>query len=190
MFKYSNKKEYPKTKKRYNTMVRKSQAALEFLTTYAWAFLVIIIMVGALAYFGVLSPSKLLPDRCNFGAEVGCNKDYLVVVNSEANTLTMRLENNAGAPITVTSATATTDVTSAGACTAQINDAAISSFPWASDVTITFNVDCVGAGASLGGDALVEKEKIKFNIEINYYPTAAGSSYAKTVFGDVFTTIQ
>jgi len=50
----------------------KSQAALEFLTTYAWAFLVIIITIAALAYFGVLSPSKLLPERCNFGPEFQC----------------------------------------------------------------------------------------------------------------------
>ncbi len=171
-------------------MHRKSQAALEFLTTYAWAFLVIIIMVGALAYFGVLSPSKLLPDRCNFGPEVGCSKDTMVVVNSETNTLTMRLENNAGAPVTITTGTVTTDVTTAGTCTAQINDAAISNFAWASDTAIIFNADCTGAGAGLGGDALVKKEKIKFNIEINYYPTAAGSTYTKTVFGEVFTTIQ
>ena len=165
-------------------MVRKSQAALEFLTTYAWAFLVIIIMVGALAYFGVLSPSKLLPDRCNFGAEVGCNKNFLVVNNINDNTLASRLENNAGSPITVTSATVTTDVTTAGTCTAQINDAAISNYAWASDATITFNADCTT------GTNLVEKEKIKFNIEINYYPTAAGSTYTKNAFGDIFTTIQ
>ena len=165
-------------------MVRKSQAALEFLTTYAWAFLVIIIMVGALAYFGVLSPSKLLPDRCNFGAEVGCNKNFLVVNNINDNTLASRLENNAGSPITVTSATVTTDVTTAGTCTAQINDATISNYAWASDATITFNADCAT------GSALVEKEKIKFNIEINYYPTAAGSTYTKNAFGDIFTTIQ
>ncbi len=165
-------------------MARKSQAALEFLTTYAWAFLVIIIMIGALAYFGVLSPSKLLPDRCNFGSEVGCNKDFLVVNNVNDNTLALRLENNAGAPITVTSATVTTDVTSAGACTAQINNAAIANFAWASDATITFNADCAT------GTNLVEKEKIKFNIEISYYATAAGSTYAKNAFGDVFTTIQ
>ena len=163
---------------------RKSQAALEFLTTYAWAFLVIIIMVGALAYFGVLSPSKLLPDRCNFGSEVSCNKDFLVVVNAAANTLTMRLENNAGTPVTVTSGTVTTDVITAGTCTAQINDAAIVNFAWASDATITFNADCTT------GNLLVEKEKIKFSIEINYYPARAGSTYMKTVFGEVFTTIQ
>jgi len=165
-------------------MHKKSQAALEFLTTYAWAFLVIIIMIGALAYFGVLSPSKLLPDRCNFGAEVGCNKDTMVVNNVNDNTLAMRLENNVGAPVTVTSATVTTDVTVAGTCTAQINDAAISAFSWASDTTITFNADCAT------GTGLAAKEKIKFSIEINYYPTAAGSTYAKTVFGEVFTTIQ
>ncbi len=171
-------------------MHRNSQAALEFLTTYAWAFLVIIIMVGALAYFGVLSPSKLLPDRCNFGPEVGCNKNTMVVVNIvggaavSPDTLTMRLENNAGAPITVTSATVVTDVTTAGTCTAQINDAAISNFAWASDTSITFSAYCST------GTSLVAKEKIKFNIEINYFPTAAGITYKKTVFGEVFTTIQ
>jgi len=171
-------------------MHKKSQAALEFLTTYAWAFLVIIIMIGALAYFGVLSPSKLLPDRCNFGPEVGCDKNTMVVDNSETNTLTMRLKNNVGAPVTVTSATVTTDVTTAGTCTAQINDAAISSYSWLSDAAIIFNADCIGVGAGLGGDALVAKEKIKFNIEINYYPTASGQTYGKIVFGEVFTTIQ
>ncbi len=165
-------------------MHNKAQAALEFLTTYAWAFLVIIIMIGALAYFGVLSPSKLLPDRCNFGPEAGCNKNTMVVDNVNDNTLTMRLENNAGTPLTVTSATVTTDVTTAGTCTAQINNAAIVNFAWASDTSITFNADCTT------GTSLVAKEKIKFSIEINYYPTAAGSTYAKTVFGEVFTTIQ
>ena len=167
-------------------MQKRAQAALEFLTTYAWAFLVIIIMIGALAYFGVLSPSKLLPDRCTFGSEVGCSKDFLVVDNvaTPANTLTMRLENNVGASITITSATVTTDVTTAGTCVAKINDNAISNTAWSSDETITFIVECTT------GTSLVPKEKIKFNIEINYFPTAAGLTYAKTVFGEVFTTIQ
>ena len=43
---------------------KKSQAALEFLTTYGWAFLVILIMIGALAYFGVLNPEKYPTDIC------------------------------------------------------------------------------------------------------------------------------
>jgi len=35
-------------------MNKKGQAALEFLMTYGWAFLVILVMIGALAYFGFI----------------------------------------------------------------------------------------------------------------------------------------
>ena len=111
---------------------RRSQAALEFLTTYGWAFLVILIMMSALAYFGVLNPSKLLPDRCNFGSEIRCNKNLMIINNaaSPGNTIVMRLANNFGTPVTVTSATVTTDVVTAGTCTAQIDNAAISNFAY------------------------------------------------------------
>jgi len=162
----------------------RSQAALEFLTTYGWAFLVILIMMSALTYFGVLNPSKLLPDRCNFGAEVGCNKNTMVISNVADNTLTMRLANNFGVGVVVTAARVTTDVTTAGTCTAQINNAAISAFSWQSDSTIIFNADCAN------GNLLVDKEKIKFGIEIDYYPASAGVGYSKIIFGEVFTTIQ
>src|SRR3990167_2852536 len=66
----------------------KSQAALEFLTTYGWAFLVILIMIGSLAYFGILNPSKILPDRCNFGPEFEC-LDYQI--SSTTGTFKLRL---------------------------------------------------------------------------------------------------
>jgi len=44
--------------------MKKGQAAMEFLMTYGWAILVVLAAIGALAYFGVLSPSKLLPNKC------------------------------------------------------------------------------------------------------------------------------
>jgi hypothetical protein len=44
--------------------MKKAQAAMEFLMTYGWAILVVLAAIGALAYFGVLSPSKLLPSKC------------------------------------------------------------------------------------------------------------------------------
>ena len=37
---------------------KKSQAAMEFLMTYGWAILVVLVAICALAYFGVLSPDK------------------------------------------------------------------------------------------------------------------------------------
>ena len=53
-------------------MHRKSQAALEFLMTYGWAILVVLVAVGALAYFGVLSPDKFLPAKCTLQSGIAC----------------------------------------------------------------------------------------------------------------------
>ena len=53
-------------------MARKAQAALEYLVTYGWGFLVILVVVGALAYFGLLSPSRYVPTKCEFGAQLEC----------------------------------------------------------------------------------------------------------------------
>jgi hypothetical protein len=47
--------------------MKKGQAAMEFLMTYGWAILVVLAAIGALAYFGVLSPGKLVPDKCTVG---------------------------------------------------------------------------------------------------------------------------
>lgn len=51
---------------------RRGQAAMEFLTTYGWAMMVILVMIGALAYFGVLNPTLLVPDRCVSSADFSC----------------------------------------------------------------------------------------------------------------------
>ena len=51
---------------------RKAQAALEFLMTYGWAILVVLVSIGALAYFGVLSPEKFLPAKCTLQTGITC----------------------------------------------------------------------------------------------------------------------
>ena len=51
---------------------RKSQAALEFIMTYGWAILVVLVAIGALAYFGVLSPDKFLPSKCLLQSGIAC----------------------------------------------------------------------------------------------------------------------
>ncbi len=53
-------------------MFKKAQAAMEFLMTYGWAILVVLVVIGALAYFGVLSPSTLLPEKCAFPISLTC----------------------------------------------------------------------------------------------------------------------
>jgi len=182
-------------------MLKRSQAALEFLTTYAWAFLVILIMVGALAYFGILSPSQLLPDRCNFGSEISCDKNRMVVNNENPSTLTMRLANSFGTPVVITRTNSTDTGTKVisdigiGSCEIAIDGVVfddegagppndVTEINWNSDTTITFSANCDG------GPTLVEKEKIKMSIEIAYYPATLDSTYGKIIFGEIFTTIQ
>ena len=47
--------------------MKRGQVALEFIMTYGWAILVVLVAIGALAYFGVLNPGKYLPEKCFFG---------------------------------------------------------------------------------------------------------------------------
>ena len=58
-------------------MFKKSQAAMEFLMTYGWAILVVLVAIGALAYFGVLSPDRFLPSKCQLPAGIACT-DFLI----------------------------------------------------------------------------------------------------------------
>lgn len=51
---------------------RKSQASLEYLTTYAWAFVVLIVSVGAIQYFGILDFQRYLPQKCTFTSQFKC----------------------------------------------------------------------------------------------------------------------
>jgi len=51
---------------------KKAQAAFEYLTTYGWAILTALVVVGALSYFGFLNPSNLLPNKCDFGNQMEC----------------------------------------------------------------------------------------------------------------------
>ena len=73
-------------------MAKKAQAALEFLMTYGWAFLVILILIGALSYFGVLNPTKFLPAKCTFSPEIKCT-DYKVGYDGTDVTLNLKLSN-------------------------------------------------------------------------------------------------
>jgi len=54
--------------------MKRAQAAMEFLMTYGWAILVVLIAIGALAYFGVLNPSRFLPASCTLIPGLSCDE--------------------------------------------------------------------------------------------------------------------
>jgi len=75
-------------------MNKKGQAAMEFLMTYGWAILVVIAAIAALAYFGVLDPSRLLPEKCEFPAGLDCVDKPSI--DTDASTVQMAMKNNIG----------------------------------------------------------------------------------------------
>ena len=155
-------------------MYKKSQAALEFLTTYGWAFLVILIMIATLAYFGILSPGKILPNRCNFGAEFQC-LDYQI----GATTFKMRLKNNVGEPIDVSALNLSTESVTAYTCTTPPSNPAA----WKSgEVKELSWTGCSGGG-------IVAGEKGKILVDVKYNSVSSGSTYAKQVKGEVYSAV-
>ena len=91
-------------------MNKKGQAAMEFLMTYGWAILVVLAAIAALAYFGVLSPGNLVPERTTFQAPIASLDS--AELDASDGTVEIAMRNNVGVPINLTG-TATGDCTAA-----------------------------------------------------------------------------
>ena len=164
----------------------KGQAALEFLTTYGWAFLVILVMIGALAYFGVLNPRRFLPEKCVFGTGIGTCDDY-AVESGTPGILKIQVVNGFGKNIMVREVDVPsgigTDCDSPvcqnyngplGTCP---DGTETNEVPWQSEDSMYFEVRCVEITAG---------DNIKVPVNIVYYESSP--IYLKTVHGDIQMT--
>ena len=50
----------------------KGQASIEYLTTYGWAIFALLIVLAVLFSSGILSPSYLISEECNFSNNLAC----------------------------------------------------------------------------------------------------------------------
>jgi len=164
-------------------MHKKGQAAMEFLMTYGWAILVVLIAIGALAYFGVLNPSRFLPNKCTFSAGVSCG-DF--ILDNSAENLVLRLTNNLGETVNIADgAVVVTNVESGVVCTEDVAFAGTpSTYTWQDGQTIagaTTNqlliTDCgiTTAGMPVG-------QRYRMRVDITY---TGSSGLAHTVTGDI-----
>lgn len=81
----------------------RGQVAMEYLVTYGWAILGLVVAIGALAYFGVLDPSMFIPERCSVPVEFGCEEFKLAPPDNAPGTpeAHLILRNNLDRPITL-----------------------------------------------------------------------------------------
>ena len=165
---------------------RRGQAALEFLTTYGWVFLIILVVIAAFSYFGVLSPSRTLPDKCILGNVLVC-KDFRVLSTGTPNgQIDLMVNQNKGETIFITAISASTeDFGTSTSCT-------VNGQPLPGEVefasTATMNVSCALSG---GGELPIANfvgDKIEVTVSIQYHELR--SKYAKEEKGDIYGTVQ
>ena len=114
--------------------MRKAQAAMEFLMTYGWALLAVLAAIGALAYFGVLSPQRTLPEICLFQQGLAC-QDFKVT----SSTTEIFIQNGYGRDIEMRQLTV-------GSCSQSLNNQTLDN----GDATlITMSCSNGGSGTTL-----------------------------------------
>ena len=83
------------------SLTRKSQSALEYLMTYGWAILIIVIVAGVLYSFGVFNPSSSTSTSVSGFSSLGVTQ--AACVNSVNNQiLELYVSNSVGYPVNVT----------------------------------------------------------------------------------------
>ncbi len=155
---------------------KRGQSALEFLMTYGWAILIILVMIAALVYFGVFNPSRLTPEKCVAVPGFGCSDYQLRVGGLTSN---FKLQNSKGDSVTLASATTFNMSNSQGWCS---NTAGATS--WGADqvLDVSFPSSCsASAGQPLYNIAVGDKAKVL--ISFDYTPK--GGSFAKRGSVDV-----
>ncbi|MBI3034458.1 hypothetical protein HYY72_04830 [Candidatus Woesearchaeota archaeon] len=143
---------------------RKGQAAMEFLMTYGWAILVVLVVIGALAYFGVLSPDSLLPGKCTLPVGFSCS-DYSITEHS----IMLKIQNNAGRDILIQNINITSDAL-ANPCNNPFSTTLKNS-----DITSFLVVGCPPANTG--------RDKSRYRVVITYQYT--DSNVQHTAYGEL-----
>jgi hypothetical protein len=156
--------------------MKKGQAAMEFLMTYGWAILVVIAAIAALAYFGVLDPARILPERCQFPAGMDCIDKASITETY----ITLALRNNQGFPVNITDLetdlcthTAQVEEAQAGASTSW-TDLSTDDETVANNEVVRVRVNC---------DSINAGEKADGQMTVSYLNTESG--LANQAVGDV-----
>ena len=145
-------------------MFRKAQAAMEFLMTYGWAILVVLVAVGALAYFGVLSPDNFLPNRCTLPSGIGCVDHKAVSADSE---ISVVLRNGLGydmSGITVSAGSCTTDdstpatLANGAKATFVLETCTFSGTKYSGDLNVTYTLSDTGLSHKAIGSIVAKVE--------------------------------
>lgn len=163
--------------------MRKGQAAMEYLMTYGWAILVIVVVLAALLYLGVFNVPT--PERCQLQTGINCNSFRLV---GSSGALSLSLSNGLGKEITVTAVHCTKNTafnpgTGTFKTTGLTTAIPVGSTVALSAATCTSTDDTTATSGTVG-NAYVGKLFVK------YYYTDEGSGSPRVNAGDLNVKFQ
>ena len=151
---------------------KKAQAAMEFLVTYGWAILGVLVVIGALTYFGFFNTQKYTNDMCSLGDQLTC-EEYKA--DTEGNVY-VNVRNNFGVSINITRFEWTSDY-GHRVCT---NSVIIQPGELGS-----LGMPCGGLSSSI---TFPLNEKVKLNIKIMFNRVGSSNSYNQT--GEMIVTTE
>ncbi len=128
---------------------------------------VTLVIIGSFAFFGVLNPNTLVPERCTFSTGMVCS-DYRVTPDS----ITLALENGMGKGIKVISLKATDSVS--GSSCEYIGELGI-----ANGMSQSFTIN----GCSI---QKTSSKKAKIEIELLYYFSDSNEVYSHIINGEIY----
>jgi hypothetical protein len=155
-------------------MAMKAQAAMEYLMTYGWAILIVIIVAAALYALGVFNPATWTGTRTTGFPNIGVPQDWQYTGSSGQ--LQVILRNGLGKAIDVSAVTATCNTT-AGPYGVSLYTAGVGSLgagvtrAYYTDVAIE-QCDAISSGSS-------------FSVQLKVEYTPQGDSYSKTDTGTI-----
>lgn len=93
---------------------RKGQAAAEYLVTYGWALLLLVVVIAIILSTGVFNPSAFVGEECAIQPDIPCT-GFQLYQDGGNTVLLMRVENRLGYTMLLdTASVTTTDVGEAG----------------------------------------------------------------------------
>ena len=159
-------------------MIRKrGQAALEFLMTYGWAFLVMIAVIAGIVALDPLGAAQTSINTCQIGGALSCGSDALVL-SADSNTLEVRFENAGRESITVENMT----ISNSAGDTPDTNSTSYTIAPGE-----TRDVDFGDPNSTVGG-SLVSGDQYTFELSAVVYNTRVGDSYSRPLTGQIRAT--
>ncbi len=81
---------------------KKGQAAMEYLMTYGWALVALVVVIGAIMATGVFNPSYLIAEECTLQPDLACTGHLIYIDEGGTPQLKFRISNGLGYDIRLT----------------------------------------------------------------------------------------